>query len=134
LIEKVCSPKLVSHPFKLAVFMAGSLGAGKTESALELEDSFQQNSVTICHIEQDRIKELLPEYTPDLAPHYHQAASLGVEKIYDYILKQGFSFIMDSTLSQYEKAKENITRALNKGYDVNIYFIYQPPRNAWFFV
>ena len=135
LIGEICSSCTPYPPGKRAAFMAGSPGAGKTENALEMINLISQvYPGTICHIEQDRIKELLPGYAPEIAEHYHGAASLGVEKVYDHILKKGLSFFMDSTLAQYDKAEKNIERALSKGYLVFIYFIYQSPQNAWFFV
>jgi len=57
-----------------------------------------------------------------------------VEKIHDLALKQKQSFLMDGTLSHYEKAEQNISRSLKKERIVQILYVYQEPMLAWEFV
>lgn len=116
---------------KQAIFMAGSPGAGKTETAKRI---IMGADFSLVHIDQDKIKTLLPGYAGANAEIYHNPASLGVEKVFDYVLKHHISFIFDSTLSKFEKAKENIRRVLRKGYKIDILFVHQNPINAWSFV
>jgi len=50
-----------------------------------------------------------------------------VEAIHDRALKKKVSFLFDSTLSSFEKAKSNIERSLHKDRYVLIIFVYQDP-------
>ena len=131
IIEKLCK-NCKPTKTKSAIFMAGSPGAGKTEIAKRLIENIRD--VPFAHIDQDRIKSLLPGYMGELAEKYHGAASIGVDIVLSHILKQGYSFILDSTFSKFEKAKENIKRSLKKDFNVEIFFVYQEPKNAWDFV
>ena len=131
IVETLCAAA-ESVDTKPAIFMAGSPGAGKTETARRLIKRFHEGS--LVHIDQDVIKSLVPGYVGSDAEKYHGAASLGVEKVLDYVLKKGYGFVLDSTLSDVEKAKDNISRSLKKNYAVKIYFVYQEPQNAWGFV
>src|SRR5699024_9882379 len=49
-------------------------------------------------------------------------------------LQQKQSFLLDGTLSHYEKASENIQRSLKKKRTVQILYVYQAPMLAWEFV
>lgn len=134
IIEEMCGDATESLD-KFAVFMSGSPGAGKTEIAKGIkEESFLEQKVNLVHLEQDRIKALLPGYNGENAPLYQTPASHGLSAVYDYVLKNGISFIMDTTLSNYEVARRNIKNALKKKYKVDIYFVYQDPANAYRFV
>ena len=44
------------------------------------------------------------------------------------------SYLLDGTLTNYEKARENIQRALKRGRAVQILYVYQEPLQAWSFV
>lgn len=116
---------------KYAILMAGSPGAGKTETAHRLLEVLGSPCV---HIDQDRIKSLLPGYDGGNAPKYQTPASHCVSFVLDYVFKQGLNFLNDSTMSNLEIAKRNIDRSLNRGYQVKIYFVYQNLENAWYFV
>ena len=130
-VEKMCNECEFTET-KIALFMAGSPGAGKTETAKRLIESLPRTS--FVHIDQDLIKSLLPEYIGNNAERYHGAASIGVEKVLDHVLSKGCNFVLDSTLSDFKKARNNIERSLKKGCTVKIYFVYQDPKHAWSFV
>lgn len=49
-------------------------------------------------------------------------------------LDQWQSFLLDGTLSRYEKALDNIQRSLKKKRTVQILYVYQEPMQAWAFV
>ena len=134
IIQEICGDAVESTD-RFAVFMSGSPGAGKTEIAKGIqEESHLEREVNLVHIEQDRIKELLPDYNGENAPLYQTPATSGLSAVYKYVLKYGISFIMDTTLSNYEVARRNIKDALKKKYKVDIYFVYQDPANAYRFV
>lgn len=131
-IEEICEG-CEAPESRVAIFMAGSPGAGKTEVANRLKKE-NDSDIKFAHIDQDRIKSLLPGYSGELAEKYHGAASLGVDIVFSYILKQKYNFIMDSTFSNFERGKKNIERCLKREYDVKLYFVYQDPSSAWNFV
>ncbi|MBF4405606.1 zeta toxin family protein, partial [Vibrio anguillarum] len=65
------------------------------------------------------------------SPLFQRPATLLVEAIHDRALKRDVSFILDSTLSSLEKAKDNIQRSLKRNRYVLIIFVYQEPEQAW---
>lgn len=126
---------------KLGIFMAGSPGAGKTELAQNLKRELDKKSKeyqgvfsNIVHLEQDKIKSTLHGYTGTNAPLYQKPASRLLASVYKYVLKNGLSFIHDTTFSSQNVAEQNIQQALKNGYLVQLYFVYQNPQNAWHMV
>lgn len=49
----------------VSVFMAGSPGAGKTETSIELLELYQQNGNRVLRIDPDELRNELPGYTGD---------------------------------------------------------------------
>lgn len=116
----------------VSVFMAGSPGAGKTEASLELLASFQ--GPLILRIDADELRREIPGYTGNNAWLFQRAVSVLVEKIHDKALEQNQSFLLDGTLSHYDKARKNLERSLGRGRAVQILYVYQEPLLAWQFV
>lgn len=118
------------HPFSM--FMAGSPGAGKTEFSKALigeSDDFQY----AVRIDADEIRGIVPQYTKNNSVEIQSAASLGVEKLYDHVLKYRQNVIVDGTFANYKLAHSNVKRSLDKGREVGIFYIYQDPIVAWEF-
>lgn len=117
----------------VSVFMAGAPGAGKTETSIELLD---KNDSDILRIDPDELRLKFTEhgYNGSNSFLFQKAVSILVEKIHDLALKQDQSFLLDGTLSHYYKAKENIERSLKRDRTVQILYVYQEPRQAWYFV
>jgi len=113
---------------KTAIFMAGSPGAGKTEVATALEEMLRN----ICMIDADVFRSQFPEYNGSNSSKFQGGASLLVEYSLDYVLKKGYSFILDGTFA-IGKSIENIERALKRDYLTTIYFVFQDPVIAWNF-
>lgn len=119
----------------VSVFMAGSPGAGKTETSLELLAQFKcENGGAILRIDPDDLRCEFADYTGANSWLFQPAVSILVEKIHDLALKQKQSFLLDGTLSSYEKSEHNIERSLKKKRLVQILYIYQEPMLAWKFV
>ena len=117
-----------------AVFMAGSPGAGKTEMAKEISRIFDPEPV---HIDADDFRTQFPGYNGKNSSLFQQAATDMVQKILDRVLhtaKKGpaVPFILDGTFS-YARVQENVKRALDRGYALEIYYVYQKPLLAWQF-
>lgn len=120
-----------SNPQKpLSLFLAGSPGAGKTEYA----QSIANLGLFLLHIDADAIRAWLPMYTGKNSDMVQQAASRGVDFLYEYALKKGMSLLLDSTFTPYTIARQNILRSLKRGRTVQLHYIYQDPLAAWAFV
>ncbi|PCJ83205.1 MAG: Zeta toxin [Thiotrichaceae bacterium] len=118
----------------VSVFMAGSPGAGKTEASIELLASVESEDVEILRIDPDELRHEFPGYTGENSYLFQGAVSVLVERIHDLALKQKQSFLLDGTLSHYDKAEQNIARSLKKNRVVQILYVYQEPMLAWEFV
>ena len=126
--------KIAPDTTPVSVFMAGSPGAGKTEFSKELINVLWDNNRNlVARIDADEIRNKLPGYVGGNAYLFQGAVSIAVEKIHDSVLKNRQNFILDGTLSNFEKAKDNIERSLNKSRTVFIFYIYQDPIIAWEF-
>ncbi|SBO12914.1 Zeta toxin [Vibrio mediterranei] len=135
-LKKKIARALVDHlpqeESAVSVFMAGSPGAGKTETARNMIKTFMSESgVELVHIENDELRKEFEDYNGINSPLFQRPATLLVEAIHDRALKKDVSFILDSTLSSLDKAKDNIQRSLKRGRYVLIIFVYQEPEQAW---
>ncbi len=131
LIDKFINPMVyfgVANP--ATIFMAGSPGAGKTETARELIKKF---NTPIVNIDADEIRNLIPGYNGANSDDVQGASALGVEKLYDHVLNKKLDAIVDGTLANYDVANRNIKRALLKSRKVAIFYVYQEPVLAWRF-
>lgn len=115
-------------PDKNAIFMAGSPGAGKTEVA----SSIAMLDKNLCVIDADIFRSQFPSYNGANSSEFQKGASWLVDHVFTFLLKKGYSFILDGTLS-ISKSYQNIERAINRGYGVQIFYVYQDPMIAWDF-
>ena len=116
----------------VSVFMAGSPGAGKTETAKIIIEQFKKDhGVEVVHIENDELRKEFEDYNGLNSALFQKPATLLVEAIHDRALQKKVSFLLDSTLSKLDKAKSNIKRSIDKGRYVLIIFVYQEPEQAW---
>lgn len=113
----------------LAVFMAGTPGAGKTEVAKTLVSLFTNEPV---RIDADELRKLMPGYNGSNASTIQPAAVVALEKVLDATIAKHLPFILDATFAV-GKATMNIKRVLRKQYEAQIYFVYQEPEQAWTF-
>ncbi len=121
----------------VSVFMAGSPGAGKTESSKALVEQLEGRRTDggkVLRIDPDEMRRYCPGYAGHNSALFQGAVSIIVEKILDYAHHQKQSFILDGTFANYEKAKLNVERCLKKGRTVQVLYVYQDPALAWQFV
>ena len=111
-VKRVVADKIMV-PDKVAIFMAGSPGAGKTEVATALAEL----SDNLCIIDAD---------------DFQKGASWLVDHAFTHLLKEGYSFILDGTFA-IGKSTQNIQRAIKRNYEVSLYYVYQDPFIAWQF-
>lgn len=126
-----------THPSEVApvaVFMAGSPGAGKTEASIELLKMLDSNGEQVLRIDPDELRLEFPGYTGGNAWLFQKGVSLLVERILDHAYRNKQSFLLDGTLASYEVAHKNIQRSLDHKRDVLIIYVYQEPQLAWGFV
>lgn len=116
------------HP--VAVFMAGSPGAGKTEASKALVAVLGG----FLRIDPDEFRHDIPGYEGSNSWLVQPAVSYLVEAVLDRAFKQKQSFLLDGTLSSLVVAQKNIQRCLDKDRAVQILYVYQEPHLAWEFV
>lgn len=130
--KRLTSPDIYPEEAEpVSVFMAGSPGAGKTESAIELIQFFES---PIVRIDVDELRGECPGYDGGNAWLFHKAASVLVDRMHDVVLDQRQSFVLDATFSNLERAVKNISRSIDRGRSVLILYVYQDPQMAWRFV
>lgn len=130
--DHICHP--VDNP--VSYFMAGSPGAGKTEFSKRLVASLtNEKSAGIARIDHDDVRDLFAAvgYNGTNAHVFQHPASLGVERLHDYVLDHRKNFILDATMHSLAKAQENVRRSLKVGRKVVIAYVYQDPLAAWDF-
>ncbi|MDE0243490.1 MAG: zeta toxin family protein [Candidatus Kaiserbacteria bacterium] len=118
---------------KKCIFMAGSPGAGKTETVrrLRLRETF-----TV--LEADEIRELNPFYTKTdgtkkgNAHLMQKAASAGLQYCRKYCIDEGIAFMNDTTFSN-RGSIDLVKNLLNRGWRVSVLFVFRHPQKAWGF-
>ena len=113
---------------KNAIFMAGSPGAGKTEFAT----SISLLDKNLCIIDADIFRSQFPSYNGANSSDFQKGSAWLVDHVFTFLLKKGYSFILDGTLS-ISKSYQNIERAVNRGYAVQVFYVHQDPTVAWEF-
>ena len=114
--------------------MAGSPGAGKTETVRQLE--LRQKFVVL---EADEIRLMNPLYRGTTgkgegnAHLIQKAVGIGLDYCRTYCIEHGIAFVQDATLSNSE-SRGLIRKLWHTGWRTNIIFVYQDPVQAWDFV
>ena len=129
------SEQFPSDEIPVSVFMAGSPGAGKTESAINLISKFSKDK-NILHIDTDNLREEFEDYNGTNSSLFQGATSIIADKMQDCALKQKQSYVFDGTLTNLERTRDNIDRNLSpkRNRKVFIVYVYQDPVQAWKFV
>jgi hypothetical protein len=120
----------------VAVFMAGSPGAGKTEASKELLTDIEarEPKSRVLRVDPDDLRCHFPSYKGNNSYLFQGAISILVGKILDLAHEQRQSFLLDGTLSNLVVARENVVRCLKKRRPVQILYVYQDAVLAWRFV
>lgn len=112
---------------RVAFFMAGIPGAGKTEFA---EQVIHNSLPLLVPLEHDKLVEYIDGYLPENCYNYRKAGSILVTEVFSHCLKNGYGFIFDGTLS-HENGIRNVKKALKAGYTVYVVYIVQDAKLAW---
>ena len=118
----------------VSVFMAGSPGAGKTESSLRLIERLSGDGHSVLRIDADDLRTRFGNYTGKNSTLFQYATSIIADKMQDLAIEQCQNYVFDGTLSNLERARENIKRSLDHGRVVQVLYVYQDPLQAWKFV
>lgn len=118
----------------VSVFMAGSPGAGKTESSRWLIKQLTGHIDSILRIDPDELRKHFTDYNGKNSHLFQGATSILAEKLHDLAIDNNQSFVFDTTFSKLEKAIDNIKRSINHKRPIQILYIYQDPLQAWEFV
>lgn len=132
--EKAALDKFPPDKAPTSVFMAGSPGAGKTESSKRLIEEFSKDGHSILRIDIDDLRNEFDTYTGINSNLFQAATTIIAEKIQDVALEQSQNFIFDGTLTNLDKARRNIERSLARDRLIQILYVYQDPFQAWNFV
>jgi UDP-N-acetylglucosamine kinase len=135
-IAKELTDTLIFPPdqFPVSVFMAGSPGAGKTESSRNLIKSITKDDQSVIRIDSDDLRSKFKEYNGENSSLFMAATSIIADKIQDMALENKQNFVFDGTFSNIQRARENIQRSLKRSRFVQILYVYQEPIQAWKFV
>ncbi len=132
--KELCNPELYkSDAQPVSVFMAGSPGAGKTESSLNLIARLT-NGAPVLRIDADDLRTRFDTYNGSNSHLFQAATSILADAVHDCALDRKQSFVFDGTLSKLDKARQNIERSLKRGRLVQVLYVYQDPFQAWRFV
>lgn len=120
--------------FPVSVFMAGSPGAGKTESSINLIAKLTKDKNSVLRIDSDELRKEFTDYNGSNSSLFISATSIIADKIHDIAIDNKQSFIFDGTLTNLKRSRKNIQRSLDKNRFVQILYVYQDPLQAWKFV
>lgn len=118
----------------VSVFMAGSPGAGKTESSLRLIERITSGRDGVLRIDPDELRSEFTEYNGTNSYLFQGATSILADKMQDMALHNKQSYVFDGTLSNLTRARENIQRSLDHRRLAQILYVYQDPLQAWKYV
>jgi len=120
------SSKIKALYEKNAIFTAGMSGVGKTEFGI----FFKERNPDFLHIDTDDIRDFFKPvgYDGQNSNIFQKVASRGFNELFNYSLKQEYSIILDSNLSNISQAIQNIERLLKRGYNIQIYYLYNNPK------
>ncbi|MDP3402840.1 MAG: zeta toxin family protein [bacterium] len=120
-------------PSPVSVFMAGSPGAGKTESSQNLIKRLVHGHA-VLRIDADELRSRFETYDGSNSHLFQAATSILADAVHDCALESRQNFVFDGTLSKIDKARKNIERSLKRNRLVQIIYVYQDPFQAWRFV
>ncbi len=116
----------------ISIFMAGSSGAGKTETAKRILNNIPPGN--ILRIDPDELREEFPDYNGENASIFQEAVTFLAKEIYKAALERGINLLFDGTFSDTARLDEYIDLSLEKNRVIAIVYVYQDPVKAWEFV
>jgi hypothetical protein len=108
---------------KVAYFTAGPSGAGKTEFIQQ----FLEVESNLVHLDIDNVRDFfLPiGYDGSNSDLFQKPASWGIQFLFDEVItNRKLSLVVDSNLSHFQTAKENVIKLLKQNYKIEIFYVY----------
>jgi len=108
---------------KVAYFTAGPSGAGKTEFIQQ----FLEVESNLLHLDIDNVREFfIPVgYNGSNSDLFQKPASWGIQFLFDEAINnRELSLVVDSNLSHFQTAKENMIKLLKQNYKIEIFYVY----------
>lgn len=108
---------------KVAYFTAGPSGAGKTEFI----QKFIEIESNLLHLDIDIIRDFFEfvGYNGKNSDIFQKPASWGIQFLFDEAIKnRDLSLVVDSNLSHFQTAKENMLKLLKQNYKIEIFYVY----------
>ena len=112
-------------------FLSGSPGSWKTEFINWILDKWFREY--FLHIDLDKLRILIPWYNWENADCFQKWAIKIMELLLDKVFQKWLNIILDWTFWSKTASYRNIKRALNKWYNIKIYYIKFDPILAWKF-
>ncbi len=116
---------------KVALFMAWSPGAGKTEFIKRLLSDNQESWYYVLDL--DEIRWWMPGYNGRNAEKYTKWAIKILEMLFDECVHYEYPFILDGTFTSTGTIDRNIERLIRKNYEVDVFYIHLLPELAWLY-
>ena len=94
---------------------------------LEFIHKFLKTERNLVHLDIDTIRDFFKPigYDGKNSDLFQKPASYGVQFLFDEIIKvRSLSLVVDSNLSHFQTAKENMVKLLKQNYKVEIFYIY----------
>lgn len=129
--EFFAKKKLLPSNEKIAIFMAGSPWAGKTEFINRLLTKDQQSAYYVLDL--DKIRSWMPGYKGNYAEKYTRWAIKILEMLFDECVSNSYNFILDGTFTSSEVIDRNIGRLIQKWYKIEVFYIHTQPYLAWIY-
>ena len=117
---------------KIAYLTAGPSGAGKTEFISQ----FLETENDLVHLDIDSVRDFFKPlgYDGTNSDAFQKASSWGVQFLFDEAVKsRDLSLALDSNLSHFQTAKENMLKLLKQNYKVEIFYIYNDLENCFLY-
>jgi len=135
IIERFASPETFKpndHP--TLIFTAGSPGAGKTEFIKGFHESIEQlQQAKVVIIDPDAVRAFLPGYTGSNSYIFQRPVSIAVDDLFRHVLRNKQSAFIDGTLSDYNRAFQNVNAAIEQYGSAMVCYVFQHPAIAWHF-
>ena len=136
IVEEIAGDEKYINPSKaISIFMAGAPGAGKTETSKYLLAAFDRSPLQsdIILLDPDSIRELIPQYKGGNAHIFQQPITYITNQVFNHAIKTNKNILVDSTFSNFDLARQNVSKSLKKNRLVQIVYTYINPFSAWEF-
>lgn len=126
---------VADNDIPVAFVMAGLPGAGKTEFLDTIAEALAAKKFDpFVRIDLDEIVSVYPNYTPKDYYKFRSQGNLVLARTIDEARRGRYNMLIDGTFSGLSGASVGtIGKLLDKGYRVNMVYMYDTPESAWYY-